>query len=453
MKQLIPIAVLLVLSGCATLAPQMGFKEVNEKFSARTGQHLYWNTGTEEDRKVEEEFKKLLFSELHADTAIQIALLNNKELQSTYQSLGIAQAELVHAGLFPNPVFNGEIRFPDGGTNVEFSVVQSFIKIFEIPLRKKMAESEFEAAKLDVIEKALSLAYDVKKTFYEYQASEQLLELSTTALAAFDASKELAVRLHNAGNINDLDLAQEQFNYESLRIENAIHEEKVVTAREELNSLMGLQAEQLNWKASARLPEPETFKEPPDPIEKMAVSSNLALAKAQQRLLTLSSTLSVAEKFRIFGDSEIGLSGTKEAESEWGFGPAFSFPLPVFSQGQAEIFRTNAALQQQYQLTIDLQTKIQSRARALLKRVRSAESRLAGYRKTLLPLQAKLFSETQKQYNAMLVSAFQLLAAKQMQLKTAKDYISTLNAYWLVRTEIESLLSGIMPSIEEEELS
>ena len=49
---------------------------------------------------------RLLQKELSVDTAVQIALLNNRDLQGSYASLGIAQADLVEAGLLENPVFS-----------------------------------------------------------------------------------------------------------------------------------------------------------------------------------------------------------------------------------------------------------------------------------------------------------------------------------------------------------
>lgn len=449
MRLLVSITALITLSGCATLTPQMGFDEVNETFSSRTGQYLYWKTGSEEDRKVEQEISKLLSRDLTADSATQIALLNNKWLQATYQKLGISQADLVQAGLFPNPIVSSDIRFPSEGPNFELSIVKSFIRVFEIPLRKKIARAEFEEAKLDVIEKALLLAFNVRKAFYQFQTSEQLLEMSKTALIALEASKELATRLHKAGNITDLDLAQEQSNYESLRAEMTAHQEELVVAREELNSLLGLAVQQTNWKAPGRLSEPNISAEKFNNIEIEAIGNNLALAKARQRLRALSSSLDVAETFGVFGDSELGASGAKESEGKWEFGPTFSFPLPIFNQGQTEIFRANAELRQQYDLAIDLLTKIQARIRALIKRLELIESRLKSYKKILLPLQAKILSETQRQYNAMLIGAFQLFETKHKQIETGKEYILTLKNYWILRTEIESVLNGVLPLIIE----
>jgi len=450
MRRLTSLITLISLSGCATLTPQLGFKEVNETFTTRSGNYLYWNTGSTEDEKVAQELSKLLSKELTSDSATQIALLNNKSLQATYQNLGIAQADLIEAGLFPNPIFSGEVRFPSAGPNLELSVVQSFIKIFEIPLRKKMAQSQFDEAKIEVIERALLLAYETQKTFYEYQASEQLLEMARTALAALEASKDLATRLHNAGNITDLDLAQEQSNFESLKVEVTTHEEELILLREKLNSLLGLETEKTNWKIAGRLPDPTLVKI--DDAEKEALANNLTLAKARLKLLTLATSLNIEEKFRIFDESELGVSGAKEAEGKWGFGPAFSFPLPFFSQGRTQIYRANAQLQQQHDLSVDMQIKIQSRLRSLLKRLRLSEARLVQYKKTLLPLQAKVVAETQKQYNAMLAGAFQLIEAKHKQIETGKDYLEALRSYWLLRSELESALSGLVPSLGDQEV-
>ena len=59
-----------------------------------------------------EKLQALLEGELTTNAAVQIALLNNAALQATFEELGIAQAELVQAGLLKNPVFAGHVRFP-----------------------------------------------------------------------------------------------------------------------------------------------------------------------------------------------------------------------------------------------------------------------------------------------------------------------------------------------------
>lgn len=134
--------------GCSAVQAGMGFDEVGKTVQERTGKRVHWNQGTPADKAVADEVSALLRDELNAETAVQIALLNNRSLQATYEELNIAQADLVSAGLLRNPVFDAEIRIPTkgGGTGLDMAVVQDFIDILYIPLRKSIAGSAFEAA-------------------------------------------------------------------------------------------------------------------------------------------------------------------------------------------------------------------------------------------------------------------------------------------------------------------
>ena len=64
------------------------------------------------------------------------------------------------------------------------------------------------------------------------------------------------------------------------------------------------------------------------------------------------------------------------------------------------------------------------------------------YRTVLLPLRAKVFQQTQLEYNAMLAGVFQLLLAKRDEIDAGAAYIEALRDYWLARTELESAVGG-----------
>ena len=158
-----------ILGGCTTVPREAGFGDVEKLVAERTTMRVHWNQGTTADQAVEEVIRASLQAELTADQAVQIALLNNRNLQAIYEELGIAQADLVQAGLLKNPVFDGLFRFPDRaprGPNVELSVTQDFIDILFIPARKKLAASQFEAAKLHVAASVVNLAAEVRSAYY-----------------------------------------------------------------------------------------------------------------------------------------------------------------------------------------------------------------------------------------------------------------------------------------------
>jgi cobalt-zinc-cadmium efflux system outer membrane protein len=86
----------------------------------------------------------MLAEPLNAGKAVQIALLNSRRLRAVYEELGIAQAELVKAGLPKNPILDFTVRFVNGGGTIyEWALLQNFIDIFMIPLRKRFAEADF----------------------------------------------------------------------------------------------------------------------------------------------------------------------------------------------------------------------------------------------------------------------------------------------------------------------
>ena len=140
----------------------------------------------------------LLKDKLTADEAVQIALLNNRDLQALYSELGVAQADLVQAGLLKNPIFDAAILFPvsnGGKPKLELSAVMDFLDIFYIPLRKRVAAARFEEAKLRITGAVLDFSARVRTAFFLHQANEQMLELRQTIVQALNASLEVARRL------------------------------------------------------------------------------------------------------------------------------------------------------------------------------------------------------------------------------------------------------------------
>src|SRR5690606_33119627 len=141
---------------------------------------VHWYQGGEEDAQIKSVLDNLLAKPLTLQSAVQIALLNNRHLQAEYAELGIAQADLVQAGLLSNPVLFSSIRFPKGGkggNNVEFEIARQFLYIFLRPARQRIAETEFERAKLRVTDAVLDLAAEVHSSYYRVLGMQQLVKV------------------------------------------------------------------------------------------------------------------------------------------------------------------------------------------------------------------------------------------------------------------------------------
>jgi outer membrane protein, heavy metal efflux system len=435
--------------GCATMKPQMGFDDVQADVAQRTSLRVHWDTGSLADAEVRSAVSSMLQGELSPGNAVQIALLNNRDLQAEYE-LNLAQADLVKAGLLRNPVFDAAIRFGEGGsgTGIELGLVQDFLSILYIPMRKQRAEAAFEAAKLHVTVAVIDLAREVRTAFIELQAAEQILEMRSTVLEATHASYELAKRLREVGNITELELSNERALYEQAKVELASAEALALQLREPLNDLMGLWGEQTQWRIANRLPEVVPYEFDSDDLERRIIEQSLDLAIGRQEIEVAARALGIAKPLGLFNDVEVGLDAEKEIEGEWSVGPAFALPLPLFDQGQSAVASAQAQLKQSVERYAALAIRIRSRARASQVALRAAGNQVAYYENVILPLRQKIVDETQLQYNAMQVSPFQLLQAKRDQIDAGLEYIRALRDHWLARTQLDQLAAGRLVPVE-----
>ena len=90
--------------GCATVDPEPKWQELETLSEERTGEQMIWERTEEDAEIVKNRIDILLRDGLSRKEAIQIALLNNRMLQASFENIGVAEANLVQAGLLTNPV-------------------------------------------------------------------------------------------------------------------------------------------------------------------------------------------------------------------------------------------------------------------------------------------------------------------------------------------------------------
>lgn len=436
---------LLGLTGCAPVNLSAGFPEVSAAIAERGMAKIVWNRGTELDQEATDQLRSLLQRKLTADDAVQIALINNRDLQGIYSELGVAQADLVQAGLFRNPILDAAVLFPLSGVrpDLQLTMVISFLDALYVPLRKRVAAAQFETAKFHVTGVVLDFAVQVRAAFYAHQANEQLLELRRSIVQALTASYEVSRRLHEAGNITDLTLARDRVSMEASKLTLRSAEVAARQSREQLNSFMGTWGEDTQWEIDGRLPEIPSEPLPMGGIEQAALTRSVDLSHARQRILAAGQQLGYDRATALIPAVELGVEG--EREEGWKVGPVLSVPLPLFDQGQARVGRAVAELRRAQQEYYALGVRIRAVARAAQDRLQGAQDQAQYYRDILLPLQERIVNEAQLQYNAMQVGIFQLLRDREQQIETGVAYVEALREYWLARADLEQLSSGRLP--------
>ncbi len=339
--------VAMAVAGCASTSPKQPFRDTAGLVEARTGRRIAWNEGGDDDAAVSKVVHDLLSRELTVEAAIQVALLNNKTLQATYEDLSIAQADLVQAGLLQNPSFGAGIALPVAGsasTGGILSVSQDFLSVFVLAARKKVAAAQLLATKLRVGNAVLLTTYEVECAFYNLGAAQQVAAMRKTILDAGDAALDLARRQHDAGNINDLDLVNQEAVYEQVRADLVRSDADVVVARETLTRLLGVWGADATYTVEGKLPELPPEEVGLERLESLAVGRRLDLGATHEEAQAISHSLALAKNYRWLGSASAGASYERSPEGFSVAGPAVGLELPIFDQRRAVIARLEAQL-------------------------------------------------------------------------------------------------------------
>lgn len=439
-------ALALVASGCSTVDREAAIDRIHADVSDRAALSVDWDAERRGNEAIEKLVTEKLSGEMTADDAVAVSLLKSPKLRALYRELGVAASDLVAAGLPENPVFLVQRRFP--GQAAEYDVTQEFMSVFLIPLRRRLAESQFERERLRVTSELVNHTADVRSAYFRLQAAEQTVEMRRTVAAATDASLEAARALRNAGNANRLSLASEELSAGRAKLDLADAELEEAAGRERLNVLLGLWGEETRWHIQPRLPEPPEHEVSPDDLEKQAISGRLDLASLRAEIEALAQSQRLTTITTLIPSLELTAHTEIEPEGKTTSGPSLSFPFAIFNRGQAARARAKEMLLEAEDRYAALAIEIRSEVRASFARMALTRKKAEFYKRDVLPVQQTVTQQTQLQYNGMFIGVFGLLQARQAQIDAGRDYIQSVADYWLARTELEKALGRRLPTGE-----
>jgi len=435
-------------AGCASVSPERGHDQVSTIVGARTGHKTQWEKGPPDDAAVADWVRRATAAGLTRAKAVEIALVNNPALTQTYEDLGISQADMVQAGLLKNPTFGADLGFAitSGATReVRLSLVQDFLDLFVLPLRREIARDQFEADTLRVAHAALETVADVEKSFVAAQARAELVTYRRSVLEASGAAAELSDQQFEAGNVSELQRASERAVYEQAKLDLAREEIELLDARERINRLLGLWGETTAWTFAESLPTAL----PPEPklehLESFAMRQRLDVTVARRRAALLAKALGMARSTRLIGRLEVGVDAHQDPEGSRVLGPNLIIELPIFDQRQAAIARLEAQVRQQERRLSATSIDARSEVRLADARLRMARQTVLHYREVLVPLRKTVTEQALLHYNGMFISPFQLLAEKQGEIDVRRGYLEALRDYWSARAELARALGGALP--------
>ena len=444
---LVPLvgATVAVVAGCTSTNPQKAFDDVAQTVGSRTGHTVRWMRNDGENEDIEKAVDALLKTNLTASSAVAIALLNNRSLQAEFEEIGVSQAELSQASRLRNPEFEGLWRLPDRGpkvVNAEYGLAQDFLDLLMLPARKRIAARNLEATKLRIAHQVLTLAEEAQAVFYAVQAGQQLTNRLALIAEVNEAAADVAKRQHAAGNITDLELQSEQAVYAQSRLDLARAQLQLRADREALNRTLGLWGAQTGWQVESELPPPPEKELAMENIENLAISRRLDLAATRAEIANVQGALKLKKSVRWLPAVSVGVNAEHETDHTWVVGPSLSLEVPIFDQGQPELARLASEYRRAARNFEALAVNIRSEVREARDALMAARDVVQYYQKVLLPQRQRILRETLLQYNAMQVSNFVLLSAKEREAAAERETIEALRDYWIARARLERAVGG-----------
>lgn len=481
------LAGLLLLScaaGCQQVAPGEDFGRANRLLAERVPAAEAYDPETE--ATVDQRVNRLLEGGLTIDEAVQIALLNNRGFQALFAVIGASRADVVQSALLTNPTLTFSGRFPEGGgrTNLTYGLGQELVDLWQIPVRKRIAEAELEQTVLEVVRQGVALAAEARTRYYRLAALERALVIGGENLRLAQQSLNLAERRLSAGESGQLDVNLLKANVLTVQTTLIGLGRDRDVARSALSRTLGLARSAASWTLApaseppfVSFPAEETLifhamRERPD--ARIAAERVRAAEEEVQR-----------QYINVFQHVEIGIDGerperralpgrkvladTARASLRQGaltapdiqtraernlerrqiidslLGPSVAITLPIWDQNQAQIAKASYKAQQIRKEYEDLLDEVAGQVREAAATALASAELSRFFREQALPQAEANLELARKSYEAGEQGIVTLIEAQEALINERLTAVNVQRDYFIALAELERAVGGRLP--------
>lgn len=415
---------LLTASGCASVDPSGDYGRTRDYVHQATGQSTLFMPGEEEQAR--EAVAELLADGLTSAEAVQVALLNNQQLQARLLEIGLEHANVVQAGLLSNPSLQVMLRLPiDGGsTNSEGGLLQNLADLWRVPARKRVAKSELERTILAVAHQAALLAAEAKADYVATVTASQSLLVAEENLGTARQFSELSRERLEAGGSTQVEVNAAHSRFLEQQAATMTARFKATQAKLQLSATLGLQMSPLELE----LTDAQLVSRGLD----VQVAALLASA-ATHRLDLQSAAMDVEaaerriplERRQVWRSVRGGVTFETEG-SELALGPGIGLTLPLFDQNQAQIAKAELLYEQSLRRMEGVKTQVSQQVRVAYAQYGLAQETVHLYEQELLPLREQSLELARESYAAGKTGFLYVLEAQNELLAARSEYVEHL---------------------------
>ncbi|SHF66553.1 MULTISPECIES: TolC family protein [Litoreibacter] len=452
----------LVLGACATAIPRTytepkaGFANVSGQTSAAIGKRTAFAQTQAETVALKREVHGMVHRKtISAETAVQVALLNNKGLQASYANVGLSAAEAWQQATPENPIVSIGILGIGAPELGAYRAIEGLIRanILDATTRKQrmaIADASLRQAQLSAVDDTLALANQTRQAWINAVSSFEAVSYLKRAKATSDAGSELARKLGETGALNKAGQAREQAFNAELAGQLAQARLNATKAKEDLTRLMGLWGTEVDYYVPDALPAlPRSVGRVTD-IEAKALSNRVDLRVAKLGLEAQAKAFGLTDQTRIVSDLEI--VGGAELEREVGENGdieknvtpqvELEFAIPIYDTGKARMRKAELSYLQAANVLAEKAVNVRSEARGAESSYHASYKIARHYRDVLVPLRQTVEEEGLLSYNGMITNTFELLTDVREKLGASLEAANAKREFYMAQADLTAAIYG-----------
>lgn len=458
LKVMVVLTVPAVVSGCVTSGntasvsdPVAGFNTVQARTSGAIGKQAVWAQSQAETRAMADRTRALVYKKtIGPDTAVQVALLNNRGLQAAYAEVGLSAADVWQETMPINPTASIGFSSIGVGRVIDSAITSNILALMTRSKRVGVADARFRQAQLKAAEETLKVAAETRRAWINAVSAWETVSYLNRSKVAADAASDLAQKLGETGAMSKTGQAREHVFNAELTGDTAKARLNARLAKEELTRLMGLWGQDVDYNIPNALPALPKGPKNKSGIEAEALRNRVDLDVAKLELEATAKSYGLTNATRYVSDLQL-VSGVEVEEvkeegektkNEVSGAVELEFTIPIFDTGQARMRKAELSYMRAANLLAEKAVNARSEVRSAYQAYRSTYDIARHYRNSVLPLRAKIEEESVLTYNGMITNTFELLADTRAKITSNILSLNAKREFYLAEVNLGTAIYG-----------
>ena len=330
------------LTGCKSLSIDQELEQAGQRIHPRVGFTPEWSEDWTEYNVTAD-----LVRPLTVEEAVRVAVHNHSSIRARLAYLAERRADLVQAGLLPNPVVTLAFGIPmdDGGGQPQMhGLMQDVAALWKRPSRIAAADAELRAALLELCDAVVEIAASVKRGMAELHHAQRRHALSSREAELLGERARLIQERESAGESTRLQVYAAQADMGAARLREIDDRARIGVARRVLLERLGVSARTLDAASYDFSTLPPAGDPVPTEHEVIRlIASHRLDVVAAFAIADASESRRVLAAHGRWPDVKLGAAYNRNFEDRDGLGPAAAVSVPVFDTGRTGVARARAA--------------------------------------------------------------------------------------------------------------